>query len=152
MSGGSVIRSACRIQGGSHELAVLKWDGGEFRVTADHVLLTQVIGQVGWIPKEARLVCAHEDQLLVAPSASANLQLATITEVSSYEITEDVIEVSMELPSDMMLAASMLAAGPFVTVFGKQPSAASLHNVPGTYADNASFQIKGGSLFGATRI
>ena len=135
MSGGSVVRSACRIQGQRHNIVGLKWDGGEFHVTADHVLLTQVVGQVGWVLKEARLVRAQEDQLLVALTASSNLQLATIAEVCSYEITEDVIEVSMELPSDMMLAAGMSAAGPFVTVFGKQPSASSLRNVPGTYAD-----------------
>ena len=113
---------------------MLKWNGGEFQVTADHAVLVRVVGTSGWGLKEASKIIPHEDQLLVLPSplaskpTSAELQEATIILVDRFEVQE-VIEIEMAFPASTLLVSSTSPEGPYVVVFGKQPETSSLDNL-----------------------
>ena len=121
------MTSACRIQQIRAELVELRWNDGQFCVTADHSVLVKACGDSPWQAKQARNVRPDEDQLLIVPApvpaaiASSDLCLVVVTERRVYEAVQDVIEVEMAYPANRLLASSTCSDGPFVTVLGKQP-------------------------------
>ena len=121
------MTSACRIQQIRAELVELRWNDGQFCVTADHSVLVKACGDSPWQAKQARNVRPDEDQLLIVPApvpaaiASSDLCLVVVTERRVYEAVQDVIEVEMAYPANKLLASSTCSDGPFVTVLGKQP-------------------------------
>ena len=84
------MTSACRIRQIRAELVELRWNDGEFCVTADHAVLVKACGDSAWKAKQARNVRPQEDQLLVVPaplpatSASSDLRWAMVTECNVY--------------------------------------------------------------------
>lgn len=116
MSGGAAVKRACRIHV-QCKLVSIKWEGGDFHVTADHSLLVRR-GE-SWCQVEADCV-VEGDEIMVLDSHVLGIavQEVLVTEVDDKEL--DVVEVELESPTTTMFVASS-ATGPYVGVLGKQP-------------------------------
>ena len=119
MSGGAAVKCACRIRVVQCKLVSIKWEGGDFHVTADHSLLVRRGGE-SWFQIEADCVL-EGDEIMVLDThvLGIALQEVLVTEVDYKDL--DVVEVELENPTTTMFVASSCQAGPYVGVFGKQP-------------------------------
>ena len=116
MSGGVAVKCACRIRV-QCKLVSIKWEGGDFHVTADHSLLVRR-GE-SWCQVEADCVL-EGDEIMVLDTHVLRIavQEVLVTEVDDKDL--DVVEVELENPTTTMFVASS-ATGPYVGVLGKQP-------------------------------
>lgn len=119
MSGGAVVKCACRIRIVQCKLVSIKWEGGDFHVTADHSLLVRRGGE-SWFQIEADCVL-EGDEIMVLDTHVLGIavQEVLVKEVDDKDL--DVVEVELENPTTTMFVASSCRTGPYVGVLGKQP-------------------------------
>jgi len=117
VSGGVAVKRACRIHVVQCKLVSIKWEGGDFHVTADHSLLVRR-GE-SWCQVEADCVL-EGDEIMVLDTHVLRIAVQEVlgTEVDYKDL--DVVEVELENPTTTMFVASS-ATGPYVGVLGKQP-------------------------------
>ena len=117
MSGGVAVKRACRIRIVQCKLVSIKWEGGDFHVTADHSLLVRTDGN--WCQVDADCVLEGDEIMVLDTHLGIAGQEVLVTDVDYKDL--DVVEVELENPTTTMFVASSCQTGPYAGVLGKQP-------------------------------
>ena len=99
------------------KLVRIKWEGGDFHVTADHSLLVRTDGN--WCQVDADCVLEGDEIMVLDTHFGIAVQEVLVTDVDYKDL--DVVEVELENPTTTMFVASSCQTGQYAGVLGKQP-------------------------------